>query len=117
MAFLYFRIVSDFPEISRVQNLSRTDLAQFMQDWRSQVEKDALPLKLSLPDMELPPAAIQTWASSIENRLILLTPSQRMALAYAADIAELNKNNHQAAIQLLQRCFLKVLTRRHFSNK
>jgi len=88
-----------------------------MQAWRLQVEKDASAMKLRLDSTESPIVAVQTWSVFIAERLRTLKPSQRYAIAYAADLQDLDENNDKAAMQLLQRCLMKVLTRRHFSGK
>jgi len=81
------------------------------------LEKDASAMDLSLTPTESPLLAVSVWSATISERFQRLRPSQRQAIAYAADLQELTENNENAALQLLHRCLLKVLTRRHFSGK
>jgi hypothetical protein len=86
-----------------------------MEAWRLQVEKDTLSLGVQLPIQEFPSAAIEIWGRILLTHLGEITHCKRLSLAYIADISNFSSDSYEAAMQVLHRALIKVLTRRHFS--
>lgn len=107
--------MSNFLEINALKNLEPKDLLQIMEAWRIQVEKDTQSVGVRLPIQESPVVAIEIWRRILAGELTKISPSQRYSLAYIADVPTISSDHLQAALQLLQRGLIKVLTRRHFS--
>lgn len=112
---LYFRSMSDAEQIATVQRMAPAEQYRVLQAWRQQLEKDAAPLGLVLPQVESLDLGLQVWSPILEKGFEQASSAQRVAVLYQADVVGNPTDAYSAAQSLLGRCLLKVLTRFHFS--
>lgn len=112
---LYFRSMSDAEQIATVQRMAPAEQYRVLQAWRQQLEKDAAPLGLVLPQVESLDLGLQVWSLILEKGFEQASSAQRVAVLYQADVVGNPTDAYSASQSLLGRCLLKVLTRFHFS--